>query len=315
MNNLWSDSPPEIGKRLRRELDRTVKAERPTAAKPQDEETRRRLESLGYVTSSPKKNLAGLPDPKDHVQVFDRVQELLAPGVPVAEQIKGFREILSLEPDNILAQKRIAGLLAQEGRLDEAVVEFQKLLRIAEFDGKDWENLVSALLLLNRTEEALPLTEQALSEFPWQRELQVLRAEALEKAGRLDEARGAYTKSIELHPEIVENYWRRGAVEVRLGDTEAAERDFRESLARDAKFEQGRLALSRLLSETGRPAEAMELLGGEGGSATVKATLAEAHLAAGEYDEARSLLEEALKLEPENTRVLALLGPILRAGG
>jgi choline-sulfatase len=319
--NLWSDAPPDVGKRLRRELDRMAKAEteRQASAKPMDEDAKRRLESLGYVTSSARasarKNRA-LPDPKDRVESFERMQALLAPDVSLEDQVAGDRAILKIEPENILAQKRLAGALAQQGRLDDAVVEFQKLLRIAEFDSKDWENLVSALLLLNRTEEALALTEQALSEFPWQRELQVLRGEALEKAGRLEEAVGAYTKAIDLRPEIPENYWRRGSVARQLGDPAAAERDFREALARDPKFEQGRLALARLYSETGRPAEAIGLLGGTGsGDAGTKAALAEAHLASGEYDEARSLLEEAQRLEPQNTRVLALLGPVYGRAG
>jgi len=167
---------------------------------------------------------------------------------------------------------------------------------------------------LNRTEEALALTEQALTEFPWHRELQVLRGEALEKAGRLDEALGAYAKAIELRPEDPENHWRHGTVALKAGDIAAAERDFRESLSRDASFEEGRLALARLLSETGRPDEAIELLG-DAKSANAKAALAEAHLASGRYDGARALLEETLRLEPENTRALALLGPVYGRAG
>jgi arylsulfatase A-like enzyme/Tfp pilus assembly protein PilF len=313
-NNLWTENPSDVGKRLRRELDRAVKAERQDAAEPVDEETRRRLESLGYVASTQKKSPGRLPDPKDRVQIFERTQELLTPGVPAEEQIAGFREILVLEPENVMARKRIAGLLAERGRLEEAVAEYQGLMRIAELDTKDWENLISALLLLNRTEEALVLTGEALSEFPWQSELQVLNGEALEKAGRIEEARSAYTKAIELRPEVSENYWRRGTVARKLGDTQGAERDFRESLAREETFDAGRLALAGLLSETGRPAEAIELLG-EAGSASLKAALAEAFLASDRYDEARALLEEALKLEPENTRAMALLGPIYGRAG
>jgi tetratricopeptide (TPR) repeat protein len=234
--------------------------------------------------------------------------------VSAERQARGLRDILALEPDNILAQKRIAAVLAEQGRLEEAVVEFQQLHRIAEFDSKDWENVVSALLLLNRTEEALTLTEQGLREFPWHRELHVLGGEALEKSGRLDEALTAYGKAIELRPEDPENHWRHGTVALKIGDKKLAESDFRESLARDPTFEEGRLALARLLSESGRPAEAVELLGAAG-SASTKAALAEAYLAEERYDEARALLEEALRREPENTRALALLGPVYGRAG
>ena len=312
--NLWTENPSDLGKRLRRELDRAANAEKQASAKPVDEETKRKLESLGYLSAARKSNPGALPDPKDRVEVFERMQELLSPEVSNERQARGLRDILVLEPGNILAQKRLGGVLAEEGRLEEAVVEFQKLHRIAEFDSKDWENLVSALLLLNRTDEALTLSEQALKEFPWYRELQVLRGEALEKAGRLGEARSAYAKAIELRPEDPENYWRRGAVARKAGDEAGAERDFRESLSRDPTFEEGRLALARLLSETNRPAEAIELLG-EAESASAKATLAEGYLAAERYDEARALLEEALRLEPENTRALALLGPVYGRAG
>jgi tetratricopeptide (TPR) repeat protein len=313
--NLWSETPSDVGKRLRRELNRMASGETRAAAEPVDEETRRRLESLGYVSSNPKSAARGaLPDPKDRVEIFVRVEELLAPGVPVETQIRGLREVLALEPENILAQKRVAGLLAHQGRLEEAVREYQKLLRIAEFDSKDWENLISALLLLRRGEEALALADQAVREFPSHPELHVLKGEALEQKVRLSEAAGSYTKAIELRPELPENYWRRGTIALALGDQQSAERDFREALEREPRFEEARLALGRLLSETGRAAEAKELLG-KAESAGAKAALAEAEIASGRYEEARALLEEAVALDPEHVRALALLGPLYGRAG
>jgi tetratricopeptide (TPR) repeat protein len=313
--NLWSETPSDVGKRLRRELIRMATEEKRAAVEPVDEETRRRLESLGYVASSPKSAALGaLPDPKDRVEIFVRVEELLAPGVPVETQIRGLREVLALEPGNILAQKRIAGLLADQGRLEESVSEYQKLLRIAEFDSRDWENLISALLLLRRSEEALVLADQSVREYPSHPELHVLKGEALEQKAQLSEARSSYTKAIELRPELPENYWRRGTVALELGDKQGAERDFSEALERNPQFEEGRLALGRLFSETGRAAEAKELLG-EATGAGAKAALAEAEIASGRYDEARALLEEAVQLEPENVRALALLGPLYGRAG
>jgi arylsulfatase A-like enzyme/Flp pilus assembly protein TadD len=313
--NLWSETPSDVGKRLRRELNRMASEEKRAAAEPVDEETRRRLESLGYLASNAKSAARGaLPDPKDRVEVFVRVEELLAPGVPVETQIRGLREVLALEPENILAQKRVAGLLADQGQLEEAVSEYQKLLRIAEFDARDWENLISALLLLRRSEEALLLADRSVRELPSHPELHVLKGEALEQEAQLTEALSSYTKAVELRPELPENYWRRGTVALELGDKPGAERDFRAALERDPQFEEGRLALGRLLSETGRAEEAKTLLR-EATSAGAKAALAEAEIASGRYDEAGALLEEALELDPENVRVLALLGPLYGRAG
>ncbi len=315
-NNLWSDHPPPIGRRLREELQKASESEKPISTVEVDEETTRRLESLGYLTSASNRNSSQRPDPKDRVEVFERMQVLLAPDLSLEQQIEGYREILSLEPENILAQKRLAEGLAQKGQLEEAVEEFQRLRRISELDTKDWENLVSALLLLNRTEEALALVEQAVADAPWYRELQVLRGEALEKAGRLEEALSAYQRAIELRPEDPENHWRHGMVALEMGDRGGAERDFRKSLALDSSFQEGRLALARLLSQSGRAAEAVELLGEiDLETAAAKVALAEAHLAAERYDLARSLLEDAVRLEPENTRALAILGPVYGRAG
>jgi arylsulfatase A-like enzyme/tetratricopeptide (TPR) repeat protein len=316
MTNLWSDHPPEIGRRLREELEKASKSEKPASTVEVDKETARRLESLGYLASTSNRTASQRPDPKDRVEIFERMQVLLSPDLSLDQQLEGYREILLLEPENILAQKRLSAGLAQKGKLEEAVEEYRRLQRISEFDTKDWENLVSALLLLNRTEEALALVEQAVADAPWYRELQVLKGEALEKAGRLEEALAAYRRAIELRPEDPENHWRHGMVALKMGDNAGAERDFRECLARDASFREGRLALARLLSQGGRAAEALELLGGmDAETVGVKVAIAEAHLASGRYDLARPLLEDAVKLEPENTRALALLGPVYGRAG
>jgi len=46
-----------------------------------------------------------------------------------------------------------------------------------------------------------------------------------------------------------------------------------------------------------------------------KAVLAEAYLASGQFDDARALLEDARAQDPENIRVLALLGPVYGRAG
>ena len=315
--NLWSDDPGNEGRRLLRELKALTAGDVPGSIVEMDEETRKRLESLGYVTAPAAKDAeVARPDPKDRVEIFETLQYLLDPELSPDSQIAGYLELLEIEPTNTLARSRLANLLAQEGRLEEAVEAYQELLRISEIEPSGWENMASALLLLDRTEEALAITERAVAEAPWYRELQVLRGEALEKAGRLDEALLAYEKAIELRPEVPDNHWRHGSVALELGDEETAERDFRESLTQDPSFEEGRTALVRLLSRSGRAAEALAVAEeGEADSEMARVALSEAYLASGRFDEARAILEEVTRTNPDNSQALALLGPVYGRSG
>ena len=198
--------------------------------------------------------------------------------------------------------------------MDEAVEEYRILVRDSEIDFKGWENLSAALLLLQRTEEALDTTELAVAAAPWNPEFSVLRGEALEQAKRLEEARDAYTAALELDG-TAENFWRRGVVQERLGEPTAAEADFRRAMGQDAEFEPAVAAMARLLSKAGRVDEAYELIGTEADTVELQSALAEAHIASGRFNEARALLEQAQREAPENTRVLAILGPLYAREG
>ncbi|HXV64808.1 MAG TPA: sulfatase-like hydrolase/transferase [Vicinamibacteria bacterium] len=316
LNNLWSDSLPAEARPLVRELGSLVDADQDVvhATLELDEETARRLESLGYVTGqAPGRKATELADPKDRVEVYERLQNTLGRDDLTPDQlIQEFREVLALEPENATARQKLANTLAEERRYEEALVEFRELLRVSEAGMV--ENLGVILLLLDDVEEALTITEAGIEKTPWDPDMHVLRGEALERANRLDEAVASYEKAIELRPEDAQNYWRRGAVRLKLGDGAGAEEGFRQALQRDPNLEAARLALARQLSQSGRAGEAKRLLeeGAQGGesSADWKAGFAEAQLASGDLAEARALLEDAHEEAPENTRVLALLGPL-----
>ena len=315
LTNLWGDEAPEAGRRLLEELRALPEGTAgPSETLASDETVRRRLESLGYLGAAPSTTARrARPDPKDRVEVFEQMQVLLDPELSPEERMEGYRQILALEPDNVLARSRLANGLAEAGHLEEAVEAFRELLRVSEIDANGWENLASALLLLDRVDEALEVTKRAVEEVPWSRELQVLRGEALEKAGRYRDALASYEKAIALRPEVAENHFRHGAVALELGDDAGAERDFREALARDAAFAPARAALVRLLSRRGRAEEAIALIRtseGETSSTQLRTALAEAYLAEERFDEARSLLEEVLAATPDDARALALLGAL-----
>jgi arylsulfatase A-like enzyme/Flp pilus assembly protein TadD len=320
-NNLWTDEPPPPARELLRELERlTALDQEEAAAAPLDEETVRRLESLGYASgSSPAPESSLLPDPKDRVEVFETLQGILArTDAAPDELVTEYRKVLALEPENAWARIRLANVLADERRYEEAVVEFQALTRSSALEARGYKNLGVALLLLDRVDEALEITERALDESPWDPDMHVLRGEALERAGRLEEALSSYDAAIAREPEDAENYWRKGAVLQKLERVEDAEKELRRAVDLDPDPEAPKVALARLLTSTGREGEALRLLApsaGKEASATVKVGLAEIELASGRPDAALALLEEARAAEPENGRALVLLGPMYAQRG
>ncbi|HSF19881.1 MAG TPA: sulfatase-like hydrolase/transferase [Vicinamibacteria bacterium] len=315
--NLWGQSLLEESDRLASDLE-ALSAEDsellPTIAL--DAETASRLESLGYAaaTAPGASDERPRPDPKDRIEVYERMQELLSPELTAEQAIQGYRQILSDEPKNALARNRLANTLSEEKRLEEAVTEYERLLTDSEIDFTGFENLASALLLSGRVEDALKVTLRAITEAPWNPDFQTLRAEALERAGLVKEARSAYDAALALESSP-DGYWRRGALAQKVGELDTAEKDLRAALELDRTFEPALAALARLLRETGRAEEARALLDGsppaiDRDTPVMRAAYAELALAAGRIDEAKKLLESARFEAPDNARVLALLGPI-----
>lgn len=322
--NLWSADAPREARDLLAEVQRIEAQDKasPDLTRPVDAATARRLESLGYVSSSapPRPGGSNLPDPKDRVEVYEHLQGILSrTDLEPDELISEYRKVLKLEPENTWARIRLAIVLAEQKRYEEAIVEFRALIGVAAMDTRAYENLGVALLLLDRVDEALDVTQKAVDSSPWDPALHVLRGEALERAHRPQEALASYERAIAIEPEDAENYWRRGAVLQKLGKIDEAEKALRKAVAMNPALEPATLALARILTQTGRTDEALRLLQPASSEGAIpagrKAGIAEVELAEGREDEALRLLEEARNEAPDDTRVLALLGPIYARRG
>ena len=89
-----------------------------------DQSARRRLESLGYLSPNVVRTEGPVTkrvDPKDRIEVYEHMRELLSPELTAEQAIEGYRAILELEPTNTLSRNRLANTLAEEGRLQEAI--------------------------------------------------------------------------------------------------------------------------------------------------------------------------------------------------
>jgi cytochrome c-type biogenesis protein CcmH/NrfG len=86
------------------------------------------------------------------------------------------------------------------------------------------------------------------------------RGKTLRRMGRNEEAVAAFTKALEIHPEMIDARLILGIVCVNTGDTAAAEQAFREVIRRAPAMHKGYAYLANLMRQENRPDEELEVL-------------------------------------------------------
>jgi choline-sulfatase len=220
-------------------------------------DTEAMLRSLGYVGGSGgggSLDEPGLPDPRDRVQFYERLQVFSrAQDVPFERAAQEIAEIAQQDPDNPFVYTTLARLAYRTGHLSEAATAFRhaleldaerpeirqnygKLLRdmdrledsekelrlaLSQGDAKDVQvrsSLAETLARLGKTDEALRLVDEALRIEPGNTGALAARGRVLAAQGRLDEA----AKSLEAAGVFPDARIELARVELRRGDLDRA---------------------------------------------------------------------------------------------
>ena len=167
------------------------------------------------------------------------------------------------------------------GRLDEAETAYLRALSRDPLDLRAHGDLNRLLYRLNRP-EFLATYDNALRRFPDHAPLHAEQARFLLLGDRLEDAREAFSRALVLAPEDHNTRDGYGTVLARLGDYEAAGREFERVIAADP------------------------------GNVHVRCSFAESLLRAGDAEKSAFIAEEALKRAPHHQLTLALWGLALR---
>ncbi len=134
------------------EVDRTL-----ASPAEEDPETRRRLESLGYLSGGARAREGPLPDPKSRIGVvadLDRVAELVAGG-RLAEAESVLRSILEAEPQLVQAWQQLGDVLDGLGLPEAALDAYRSAFETSGGDAvAAGVKLAELLLRTGRVEEA-----------------------------------------------------------------------------------------------------------------------------------------------------------------
>jgi tetratricopeptide (TPR) repeat protein len=154
-------------------------------------------------------------------------------------------------------------------------------------------------------ERALAFYERAIKVRPEFPEAEFQRANALVSLGRYSTAHLAFERTIELRKEWSMPYSAHGALYVREGQDEKAEKSFRQALAIDSNDNLALRMLAEIRLRQKDPAEALRLSGQatreENAPVSAWIVRAMAERATGDKKSAHKSLEVVLQAEPENT--------------
>jgi Flp pilus assembly protein TadD len=304
------DEQPEVASGMRRRLAESYNAMQAGRAPevPLDEDARRRLESLGYLSGGRPTGgeeelvTAGRPDPKDMLDVVEQLRQadqMRVRGEP--ERALTVLEACALRsPGSLRVRYLLAESYVAAGRAKDALRAAESTL---ELDGAFAPALAvagQALVKLGRLAEGIERFRAAVALDRTQTRPLVRVAQELQRSGKLDSAAVLYQAVLDLRPDQAAVQNELGLIREQQGRLPAAVESYTRAVRLDPKLSQARYNLALALAREGRVGEAVEHLReavriepAHGGGFIARAL---AWAEDGRRDEARRALEAAAQV-------------------
>jgi arylsulfatase A-like enzyme/Flp pilus assembly protein TadD len=285
-------------------LDRTFSPRGEAKVGVMDEETRRKLESLGYVVGYGDAG-EGLKDPKDMLPVLAEEQKglTLHEAGEYAAAEDAFAEALAHDPTNVtLLNYRGLSLFAL-GRMEEARAVWHQALLLSPGYLNLRLNLGMVQLAAGEPDSALASYEKVLATNPRYVQALVGKGRALRAKGRHAEAEEVFAQAVEYSPGNAEARFWRGISKKEGGDATGALRELEEASRLDPALEEAARERAMVLADLGRLEEAREILeelASGNTSARRFVDLGYVLERAGRLDEALRAYMEAARLAPDS---------------
>ena len=206
-------------------------------------------------------------------------------------------------PDNERVRYNLGNALANRGRADEAVAQYEKALEIRPDYAEAHNNLGSVLARRGWTDEAMAHFQQALEIDSDCADAHYDLGLALANRGRIDEAIVRFQKALELKPDYADARNDLGTALAKSGRVDEAAAEYRKALELKPDHAEAHNNLGFVLARRGRVDEA---LAEHQKALELKPDYAEAHnnlgialAGRGRFDEAAAHFHKALELKPD----------------
>lgn len=183
-------------------------------------------------------------DPFNYLTYYTRATVYLAIG-KIASALKDLTKVIELKPDFTSARVQRGNLLLKQGRLDEAHIDYENVLRIDPINSEaiNGYNLIEPLrrniqvvytMVADRDyHAAISLLTELLQDLPWDSKLREMRAESYEAVGDIISSISDLRVILKSHAENQLRYLKLSELYYEIGETEEALNAIRECLRYD----------------------------------------------------------------------------------
>lgn len=231
------------------------------------------------------------------------------------EAVPHFQKVLKTDPENLGARNNLGNALLQMGRTEEAIRCYQAALEIDPASLDTCLNLGGALYQAGRPAEAIDYFQKALAINPSLSVAQYDIGTVLIANGRAAEAVVHFQKAVQIKPDYAEAYNSLGSALSRTGRQAEAMDQYRNALKIQPRYTAAQINLAWILATCPDAAlrngsEAVSLArqanqSSGGGDLIILRTLAAAYAEAGQFPQAITTVQQALRLAGEaNAAVL-----------
>ncbi len=164
---------------------------------------------------------------------------------------------LACTSGNFVGHNNLGYALFQQGKVDEAMIHYQKALEIKPDYAEAHSNLGNVLFQKGSVDEAIAHCQKALEIKPDFAEAHNNLANALFQKGRVDEAIAHYQTVLQIKPDYAETYNNLGNVLLQKGRVDEAVAQYQQALQIDPNCAEAHINLGNVLLQKGRVDEAI----------------------------------------------------------
>jgi arylsulfatase A-like enzyme/Tfp pilus assembly protein PilF len=259
-NNLVFKEPKRadlLKKHLESILEQQLRKDDSDSKQELDEESIKRLESLGYIGGSISEDFTfdhSKDDPKDLIDFHNRSGEAerFISQKNYTEAKKVCEKMLRQRPNFLDGHVAMAKIATRLGDYAAAIPHLYRALELKPDYAKVHEKLGAALLVQGKLDEAVNHFHQALQIRPKHVEAHNNLGITLAKQGKLSEALSHFRQALQIEPDNAETCNNIGFVLSVQGKLDEADRDDRKCLRINPRHKGARQALKKLLAKRGK---------------------------------------------------------------